>query len=188
VIGNGGAGKTTLSQRIASDLNLPLHHTDRIIWQPNWGRTPDDEVRAELTRILAEPKWLIDGLGPLWSIEMRLPAAEHVVFLDYPLDLCKAWAMQRVEEFRDKERPDAPQGCSFNGLEQTLIDLLDRVDREFLPVIRGWLVAPEIALKTSWLRSPDELEALYTHLRDAAAHPGPKQADSEASVRKSRRG
>jgi adenylate kinase family enzyme len=172
VIGNGGAGKTTLSQRLAAGLDLPLYHTDRIIWQPNWGRTPDEDVRAELERIIANRKWLIDGLGSLWSIEMRLAPADHVIFLDYPLEHCKEWAMQRVEEFRDKERPDAPVGCSFNGLEQTLLDLLDRVDREFLPVIRQWLTQPAIATKTSWLKSPIELDGLYTHLRDAAAHAG----------------
>jgi adenylate kinase family enzyme len=147
VIGNGGAGKTTLSQRLAQELGLPLHHMDRIIWQPNWGRTPDEEIRAELERVIAEPRWLIDGLGPLWSIEMRLPHAGLIVFLDYPLDHCKEWAMRRTEEFRDKDRPDAPEGCSFNGMDQRLLELLERVDREFLPVIRTWLSEPKLAAK-----------------------------------------
>lgn len=166
VIGNGGAGKTTLSQHLAAEFDLPLHHMDRIIWQPNWGRTPDDEVRATLEEILPQPKWLIDGLGPIWSIEMRLPYADRIIFLDYPLEQCKRWAMQRVEEYRDRERPDAPQGCSFNGLEDTLLKLLDRVDREFLPVIRHRLSEPDIRSKTAWLRSPEQLEGLTTELLD----------------------
>src|SRR4051794_37931773 len=91
VIGNGGAGKTTLSMKLAEELSLPLYHMDQIIWQPNWRRTPDDEIREQLGRIVAEPRWLIDGLGPIWSIEMRLPVADLIVFLDYPLEHCKKW-------------------------------------------------------------------------------------------------
>lgn len=170
VIGNGGAGKTTLSQRLAAELDLPLHHMDRIIWQPNWGRTPEEEIRDQIEKIIEQPRWLIDGLGPMWSIQMRLPAADLIVFLDYPLEHCRRWAMQRTEEFRDKERPDAPDGCSFNGLDETLLNLLDRVDREFLPGIREWLAAPGIRAKTITLKSPDELDNLYTLVRGDATH------------------
>ncbi|HVT11490.1 MAG TPA: hypothetical protein VHE55_04425 [Fimbriimonadaceae bacterium] len=170
VIGNGGAGKTTLSRRLAHEFDLPLHHMDRIIWQPNWGRTPDEAIRTEIERIIAQPRWLIDGLGPLWSIEMRLPHADRIILLDYPLEHCKAWAMQRVEEHRDKERPDAPEGCSFNGLEQTLLDLLDRVDREFMPRIRELVGGEEFRPKTLWLTSPDELGGLYTLLHESASN------------------
>lgn len=170
VIGNGGAGKTTLSQRLADEFGLPLHHMDRIIWQPNWGRTPDEEVRAEIGRIVGQPRWLIDGLGPLWSIEMRVPHADRIILLDYPLQQCKAWALQRIEEYRDKERPDAPEGCSFNGLEQTLLDLLDRVDRDYLPHIRELLSRKENRPRTIWLTSPDELPGLYTLLHESAPH------------------
>ncbi len=166
VIGNGGAGKTTLSRQLSERLNLPLHHLDRIIWRPNWERTPDEVIRVQLEWIMTEDKWLIDGLGPLWSIEMRLPLVDQVVFLDYPLDHCKHWASRRIEEFRDKERPDAPAGCSFNGLEQRLLDLLDRVDREFLPVIRAWLSEPRNQPKTVWLRDPSELDGFLAGLRE----------------------
>lgn len=170
VIGNGGAGKTTLSQRLAAEFSLPLHHMDRIIWQPNWGTTPEKEVRAQIERIIAEPRWLIDGLGPLWSVEMRTAHADRTILLDYPLAHCKEWALRRVEEFRNKERPDAPEGCSFNGLEQTLLDLLDRVDRDYLPQIRELLSRPENRPRTILLTSPDELPGLYTLLHESAPH------------------
>lgn len=164
VIGNGGSGKTTLSLRLAEQLKLPLFHMDRIIWQPNWARTPDEEIRAELESLIAHPEWLIDGLGPLWTIERRLEIADRIVFLDYPLEQCKRWALRRSEELHGKERIDAPEGCSFTGLDSVLLDLLERVDRDFLPVIREWVSRPEIAAKTSWVRSPNELEGLYTLL------------------------
>jgi adenylate kinase family enzyme len=170
VIGNGGAGKTVLSRRLAEELDLPLFHMDRIIWQPNWGRTPDEEVCEQLEGILETPRWVIDGLGPLWSIEMRLRRAEMIVFLDYPLAHCKKWAIQRTEEYKDKERTDAPAGCSFNGLDETLLSLLERVDREFLPTIRDWLTHPDVANKTQWLKDPAELDGLYTLVRAASSH------------------
>jgi adenylate kinase family enzyme len=169
VIGNGGSGKTTLSRQLSGAMNLPLHHMDRIIWRPNWERTPDEVIRIQLDWIMSEPEWLIDGLGPLWSIEMRLPLAERIVLLDYPLEHCRAWAMQRVEELRDKERTDAPEGCSFTGLEQRLLEVLNTVDREYMPVIRSWVSMPEHRERTIWIREPDELERLRLALEPQRA-------------------
>ncbi len=173
VVGNGGSGKTTLSKQLAATLDLPLYHMDRIIWQPNWGRTPEDEVRAIIAAILPQERWLIDGLGPLWSVETRMKAADLTILLDYPLDHCKEWALRRTEEWRGKVRDDAPEGCSFGDKEEVLIPLLERVDREYLPRIREW--AEELSNRVVWLRSPEEMPHLLERLgSDGTLEPKPQ--------------
>ena len=74
IVGNGGTGKTTLGFRLARELSLPLFHTEKIIWQPGWQRTPEDQVRKEVERIIALPKWIFEGMGPLWTAERRWQA------------------------------------------------------------------------------------------------------------------
>src|ERR1700738_4454532 len=109
VIGNGGSGKTTLSLRLGEQYDLPVFHMDRLIWRSGWQPAPEKEVRPKLEEIMRGERWLIDGLGPLWSIEARLPHADKIIFLDFPLDHCRKWATQRQAEQATAVRPDVTE-------------------------------------------------------------------------------
>ena len=37
IIGNAGAGKTTFAHQLASKLQLPLIHLDKLYWCGDWG-------------------------------------------------------------------------------------------------------------------------------------------------------
>ena len=158
VIGNGGSGKTTLSRALSESLKLPLFHMDRLIWQPGWQPTPEVEVRASLEEIFRGEQWLIDGLGPLWSIEMRIAVADRIIFLDFPLDHCRSWAMQRQKELGSTLRTDVTEGCFLEGMDQRMYDLLGVVDAEYLPVIRQLLSPEVVAAKTTRLTDPSDLD------------------------------
>jgi adenylate kinase family enzyme len=164
VIGNGGCGKTTLSCLIGESLNLPVHHMDRIQFLPGLVSATDEAIRQELEQIMAEPEWLIDGLGRLWTIEMRLPLADAIVFVDFPLEQCKEWAMRRQVETRGVVRPDMPEGTTTDGLDQRLMEVLEWVDRDMTPTIREWMAAPENAERVIWIRSREELAELSAAL------------------------
>ena len=36
IIGGVGSGKTALAIRLGEKLSLPVHHLDRLYWQPGW--------------------------------------------------------------------------------------------------------------------------------------------------------
>ncbi|WP_242835879.1 AAA family ATPase [Clostridium sp. DL-VIII] len=36
IIGGNGCGKTTLAQTLASKLEIPLIHLDKLYWRDNW--------------------------------------------------------------------------------------------------------------------------------------------------------
>lgn len=165
VIGNGGTGKTTLSRLIGEGFSLPVHHMDRIQWLPGLVSAGPEAVRNELNRIMAEPRWLIDGLGQLWTIEMRLPHAEVIVFTDFPLEQCKEWGMKRQVESRGLVRPDMPEGTTTDGLDERLMQVLEWVDREMTPTIREWLSAPQNVDRVIWVRSREELDELSDAIR-----------------------
>ncbi|NCU11113.1 MAG: topology modulation protein [Sphingomonadaceae bacterium] len=129
IIGSPGAGKSTLSHRLAAHFDLPLHHLDRLFWLPGWVERDRAEGRAELAGILAQDSWIIDGnYGS--TLPMRLARADTVIWLDYPTLLCLNRAIRRWWRYRGITRPDMTEGCP------------ERFDLEFMLYIanfrRAW--------------------------------------------------
>ena len=89
---------------------------DRIFWQAGLTPTPRDQWVVIQQKLVAGDRWIIDGdLGPYDVIEVRLRAADTIIFLDFPLLLCAWRAMRRSHErfdfwrwllgYRYKSRP-----------------------------------------------------------------------------------
>src|SRR5262245_2440742 len=97
VLGCCGAGKSTVSRRLAAVTGLPLIQLDLLYWRPGWTPTPAEEMDALVTRLCAGPRWIIDG-NYQRSLPLRLPRADTVIWLDYPRRVCMArvlWRMAR---------------------------------------------------------------------------------------------
>jgi adenylate kinase family enzyme len=119
VIGSGGSGKSTFSQRLGEATGLPVIHLDKLFWKPNWTRTPADQwvqiVRGETEK----PEWIMDGnFGGTREIRMR--AADTIILLDMPRWLCMYRILMRVLIYWNGTRPDMAEGCN------------ERFDREFI--------------------------------------------------------
>lgn len=84
VFGKPGSGKSTLSKALSSNLNLPLHQLDSIVYEPS-GELVSREVfdRAHST-ILESEHWVIDGLGPIGAFHNRLQQADTLIYIDLP--------------------------------------------------------------------------------------------------------
>ncbi|WP_042209584.1 P-loop NTPase family protein, partial [Paenibacillus durus] len=61
VIGSGGSGKSTLSQKLSKILNIPVIHLDAHFWNANWVPTPNDEWDQIVEKFTNEDQWIIDG-------------------------------------------------------------------------------------------------------------------------------
>jgi len=59
--GASGSGKTTLARTLSDRLGLPRTELDALFHQPGWTRLPTDELRAEVGRLVAARRWVIDG-------------------------------------------------------------------------------------------------------------------------------
>jgi hypothetical protein len=75
---------------------------DKVFWGPGLV-TPTRAEWVELqTRLVEKDAWILDGdLGPHDAVEVRLHAADTIVFLDFSLVRC-AWRAVR----RSRERAD----------------------------------------------------------------------------------
>jgi len=110
IIGSPGAGKSTLSYQLRKILNIKLVHLDCIFWQPGWIKIPRDELNRQIELMVEEEEWVMDGTY-IDSLELRLAAADTVIFLNYPLWLCVYGIIKRRITFAGKRREDMTAGC-----------------------------------------------------------------------------
>ena len=131
VIGSGGAGKSTLARQVAERLALPIVHLDARYWHAGWTTTPKDEWAREVARLIAGDAWVMDG-NYSGTLDLRIPAADTVVFLDVPRLVCLWRVVKRRMEFRNRSRPDMPPECP-ERLTWQFIDWIWRYPRRQRP-------------------------------------------------------
>lgn len=83
VIGCPGAGKSWLSTRIAQALALPLVSLDAEFWHPGWVQPAHQDWLERVDTLSAAPRWVMDG-NYAGTLEVRMPRADAVIFLDLP--------------------------------------------------------------------------------------------------------
>ena len=129
IIGPCGSGKSTLARELAPILGLPLHHLDRMNWQPGWIESDKKDLRDRIAEVVAKDSWLIDGNYSA-SLDIRLKRADTILYLDYPIVLCLWRVFRRMTSAGRALRPDMTEGC------------VERVDPAFLWYVATWRSGP----------------------------------------------
>jgi adenylate kinase family enzyme len=111
VIGSGGAGKSVFSRQLGDRTGLPVFHLDALHWRPGWVEPPNDEWAALNRELVKGERWIIDG-NYGGTMEIRLPAADTVVFLDLPRLVCLWSVISRWARHRRRTRPDMAPGLN----------------------------------------------------------------------------
>ncbi|MBC7774990.1 MAG: AAA family ATPase [Phycisphaerae bacterium] len=113
ILGSGGSGKTTFTRKLAAKTQLPVYHLDALHWKPNWTAPNKAAWQYQVADLVQENSWIIDG-SYFGTLNLRLPRAELIVFLDMPNWRC-IWNIlkRRVQyaQFRGKIRPGMPPEC-----------------------------------------------------------------------------
>ena len=128
VLGCPGSGKSTFARALAARTGLPLIHLDSVWWRADGSHISRDEFDRALSELLAGEKWIIDG-DYSRTYEVRLRAADTMIFLDYPEDVCMAGIVGRVGE----ERPDMP--WTESTLDPELVAMVKNYARDNRPVL-----------------------------------------------------
>ncbi|MEM8523201.1 MAG: AAA family ATPase [Bacteroidota bacterium] len=151
ILGNCGAGKTTLAYQIQKRTGLELVHLDQEYWQAGWVETHYLDWREKVEQLAAKGTWIMDG-NYRGTFDIRLPAADTVIFLDRSRWLCLFRAVKRILRYYGKTRPDMGVGCP------------ERFDWEFLKYIYQFpeLQRPKIWKHLEMLR-PDQQ---FFHLKN----------------------
>jgi nicotinamide riboside kinase len=102
IIGPGAAGKSTLAGQLGEITGLRVVELDKIFWRPGLVETPGDQWVELQQKLVGENGWILDGdLGPYDAIEVRLRAADTIIFLDFSLIRCAWRALWRSRERLD---------------------------------------------------------------------------------------
>lgn len=131
IIGPCGAGKSTLARELGQRLDLPVFHMDQLNWKPGWVESSKDDICDKLATITATDRWLIDGTYG-GTLGQRLPRADTVVYLDFPISLCFRRLLRRIWTYRGRVRPDMTEGCP------------ERFDLAFLFYLMRWNSGPKL--------------------------------------------
>ncbi len=111
VIGSGGSGKSTFARELGERTGIEVIHLDQEYWRPNWEKTPVDEWEAKVAAMLERDSWIMDGnFGG--TREMRMRAADTIVFLDLPRLVCLYRILKRTIKYYGRSRPDMTPGCN----------------------------------------------------------------------------
>jgi len=140
VIGSGGSGKSTLARSLGEKLNIQVYHLDALFWKPNWVGVPKDEQRIVQNELVRKQQWIIDG-NYGGTMDIRIKAADTIIFLDIHRIICVYRAFKRRIQYRNRTRPDTAEGCE------------ERLDFQFLK----WIWVYPKTKKPDILKNLEEL-------------------------------
>ena len=163
VTGNAGSGKSTLAQRIAAEFCLPYHSLDRIVWQPGWKKTPQDEKARRIRNLVKQESWVIDGV----SSQVQ-PLADVVIFLDVSRRMSFWRVAKRNWRFLFKSRPELPSGCPEILIIPSLIKIIWRFPKTIRPRILEQISESNHVQRFYRIRNQVDLEACLEALKTEA--------------------
>lgn len=163
VIGPGGAGKSTLAQRLAAITGLPLVSLDALHWRAGWVEPPKAEWEATVERLVAESRWIMDGnFGG--TLERRIAVCDTVIYLDMPPLLCLWRVLERRLANRGRTREGMAAGC-VEKLDARFVWWILSFRSVRRPPILERLARLRAEQQGVVLRHPREVEAFVASLR-----------------------
>ncbi len=110
VMGPSGSGKSTVARELGEILGINVIHLDAVFWNPGWVETPRPQFRETLEGLVKGESWIMDGSYSN-TLDIRLPVADTVVFLDLLRRTCLWRVIRRRLQYRGRSRPDIAPGC-----------------------------------------------------------------------------
>ena len=172
IIGPGGAGKSTLARQIGGRLGLPVIHLDAHYWGAGWIEPPKDVWEQRVRGLAGGETWIMDG-NYGGTMELRLAAADTIIFLDLPPLLCLWRVGARRLRYRGRTRPDMGPGCP-ERLTWVFLKYVWNYRRDRRPGILGRMDRYAEGRRIVHLQTPGQIRRFLDGLPhlDSAAPPG----------------
>ena len=160
ILGCAGSGKTTLARRLGERTGAPVICLDSI-WQSHWGEKDVPSFRALMKEAHAGDEWISDGNFALATVDIRLPRATLVIWIERAKLYCARRAITRVLKPSEAHR--------IGGLIKVLAFIwkFDRVNRPRIEMARV-AHGPDVPVRR--LKSSRDIDAFLFLYRDSANH------------------
>ncbi|GIE90174.1 topology modulation protein [Actinoplanes regularis] len=163
VVGNGGAGKTTLANRLGALLDLPVTHLDALRYTDDWATVDEGTFVDRQRRVVATERWIIDG-NSLASLPIRVAAADTVIVVDPPPVVCLWGLLRRRWRYHGGRHPDGVH----DRITPAFLRYVWRYRRDHLPGVQACVAEhggdAEVIHLTSHVRVDLFYEGLAHHL------------------------
>jgi adenylate kinase family enzyme len=110
VIGSSGAGKSTFARQLADRLGIEAIHLDAAFWKPGWIESDYDDFRERISQLAVRDTWVMDG-NYSKTLDLRLPYADTLIYLDVPRHVCLWRVSRRVVKHYGRSRVDLGEAC-----------------------------------------------------------------------------
>lgn len=124
IIGPNGSGKSIFANKLGEKLNREVIHLDKVYYKSGWKRRfqTRDEWKQAVRDLVSQNNWIIDGHYNS-TLNIRIPAADTIIFLNFNKILCLYRVFRRT---LNKTQPfDKPEGnlnrLSYNLLKKLII-------------------------------------------------------------------
>jgi len=164
VIGHPGSGKSTLATALSEAFALPIIHLDKEFWQPGWIKMPEDKWQEKIRTLIAQDRWIMDGTFDR-NLEIRLPRADTVIFLDYSRYICLWRIFRRIISYYGRVRPDMTEGCP-EKLDFVFLNFVWNYRRDRYPMINKCLRGNHSNFNLIVLNNPSETANFMRSLRE----------------------
>ena len=161
ILGNAGAGKSTLATRLAAIIGAPVVHLDAHFWQPGWQPTPRDAWAERVRALAAHESWIMDG-NYAATLGVRLSRADTVVVLDLPRAQCVYRVVRRGLLERGRSRSDLAVGCREQLPDREFLRWIWRFPMDELQPMLREVETTGAAAKQVTLRSAADIEKFLT--------------------------
>ena len=122
IVGNGGAGKTVLANKLGRLVGIAVTHLDALRYADDWTPVPEEMFVARQRAVMVAGRWIIDG-NSLASLAVRVAAADTVIVVDPPPLVCLWGILQRRLRYHGGRHPDGVH---------------DRITSDFLHYVRRY--------------------------------------------------
>lgn len=160
IIGSPGSGKTTLARLLKQKTQLPTYHLDSLFWRDNWKKTSRDSWIKIQNNLVQLPEWIIDG-NYTATLEIRITAADTIIFLDYPTYLCTYRVIKRMFKNHNKKRADLANNIERINLDIIFFTLLFK-KRNRIPILN--LLNQQYDKHIFILKNKNDLKNFIIHL------------------------
>lgn len=116
VFGKPANGKSTLSKALASAMGIELYPLDSILYEPSGEEVSRERFEAIHESIICSETWIIEGFGPLNSLDAfnkRLEAADTLIYIDLPYPVTYWLVIKRLLKGMFKKPEGWPEGSSL---------------------------------------------------------------------------
>lgn len=101
VIGLPGSGKSTFASQLGEILNIPVHHLDRHMFEPDGKKKNKQEFIEIQKAMLSEDAWVVEGCS-FSTFEMRFAKADVLIYFHFSRLVCFWRLCKRIFNYKQE--------------------------------------------------------------------------------------